>query len=117
MFRSGQVKVAALSALEVSNMMMLNQILTSVPVQASAGASAPAPESRAASPAPESREPTEPSSGELETSKPCAVTSRSKCAVSLRLSTATLASAVARRINQTHGIRSSVRSRATDVRV
>ena len=37
------------------------------PVQASAGASAPAPESRAASPAPESREPTEPSSGELET--------------------------------------------------
>lgn len=39
------------------------------PVQASAGASAPAPESRAASPAPESREPTEPSSGELETAE------------------------------------------------
>ena len=37
MFRSGQVKVTALATIEVSNMMMLNEILTSVLVQASAG--------------------------------------------------------------------------------
>ena len=34
---SGQVKVSVLAAIEVSNMMILNQILTSVPVQVAAG--------------------------------------------------------------------------------